>query len=128
MDGFAGGMTLVGFGFLGALGLAGGAAGLGVLALIVAAAAAGFLTFNYPPARIFMSKLAGEGGTPLERGAALAVFLASADSDGITGRLLSAPWDPWEALQQHRGDLDASDIYTLRRIVPKDRGKGWGNR
>ena len=75
-----------------------------------------------------MSKLAEEGGTPLERGAALAVFLASADSDGITGRLLSAPWDPWEALQQHRGDLDASDIYTLRRIVPKDRGKGWGNR
>jgi len=75
-----------------------------------------------------MSKLAEEGGTPLERGAALAVFLASADSDGITGRLLSAPWDPWEALQQHRGDLDESDIYTLRRIVPKDRGKAWGDR
>jgi NAD(P)-dependent dehydrogenase (short-subunit alcohol dehydrogenase family) len=75
-----------------------------------------------------MRKVAEEGGTPLERGASLAVFLASAESDGITGRLLSAPWDPWEALQQHRGDLDASDIYTLRRIVPKDRGKTWGDR
>lgn len=75
-----------------------------------------------------MSKLAEEGGTPLERGAALALFLASAESDGITGRLLSAPWDPWEALQRHRGDLDESDIYTLRRIVPKDRGKAWGDR
>jgi hypothetical protein len=41
---------------------------------------------------------------------------------------LSAPWDPSEALQQHRGDLDESDIYTLRRIVPKDRGKAWGER
>jgi len=75
-----------------------------------------------------MSKVAEEGGTPLERGADLAVFLASAESDGITGRLLSAPWDPWEALPTHRGDLDSSDIYTLRRIVPKDRGKTWGDR
>ena len=36
--------------------------------------------------------------TPLEVGAALAVFLGSAASDGITGRLLSAVWDPWERL------------------------------
>jgi NAD(P)-dependent dehydrogenase (short-subunit alcohol dehydrogenase family) len=75
-----------------------------------------------------MKKMADGGTTPLEVGAALAVFLGSAASDGITGRLLSAPWDPWEALQQHRGDLDASDIYTLRRIVPKDRGKSWGEK
>jgi NAD(P)-dependent dehydrogenase (short-subunit alcohol dehydrogenase family) len=75
-----------------------------------------------------MRKVAEDGGTPLERGAELAVFLASAESDGITGRLLSAPWDPWETLQQHRGDLDSSDIYTLRRVVPKDRGKTWGDR
>ena len=36
-----------------------------------------------------------EGGAPLGRGAALAVFLASAQSDGLTGKLLSALWDPW---------------------------------
>ena len=75
-----------------------------------------------------MRKIAEEGGTPLDTGAKLAVFLASAASDGITGKLLSAPWDPWESLQDHRDELDSSDIYTLRRIVPKDRGKTWGER
>jgi 3-oxoacyl-[acyl-carrier protein] reductase len=67
------------------------------------------------------------GGTPLEKGADLAVFLASALSDGITGKLISAVWDPWATLPEHFDDLDASDIYTLRRIVPADRGKKWGS-
>jgi NAD(P)-dependent dehydrogenase (short-subunit alcohol dehydrogenase family) len=67
------------------------------------------------------------GGTPVECGAALAVFLASAASDGISGKLLSAVWDPWETLASHKEDLD-SDIYTLRRIVPKDRGFPWGDK
>jgi NAD(P)-dependent dehydrogenase (short-subunit alcohol dehydrogenase family) len=65
------------------------------------------------------------GGVPLQRGAELAVFLASAASDGVTGKLLSAVWDPWAELAKHRVDLD-SDVYTLRRIVPADRGLGWG--
>jgi len=73
-----------------------------------------------------MKKIAEMDATPMEVGARLAVFLGSAESDGITGRLISAPWDPWESLQQHREDLDTTDIYTLRRIVPKDRGKTWG--
>ena len=72
-----------------------------------------------------MKKIADEGGTPLEKGAALCVFLASAASDGITGRLLSAVWDPWADLPQRRAELDTSDIYTLRRIVPADRGLDW---
>jgi NAD(P)-dependent dehydrogenase (short-subunit alcohol dehydrogenase family) len=65
------------------------------------------------------------GGTPLEKGAALAVFLGSAASDGITGKLLSAIWDPWDALAEHRNDLQRTDLYTLRRIVPADRGLSW---
>ena len=65
------------------------------------------------------------GGTPLERGAALAVFLASAASDGITGRLLSAVWDSWATLPERRAELNRTDVYTLRRIVPKDRGLDW---
>jgi len=69
-----------------------------------------------------------QGGTPLERGAALAVYLGSAASDGITGRLLSAVWDPWEDLARLRADLEESDVYTLRRILPKDRGFTWGDR
>jgi NAD(P)-dependent dehydrogenase (short-subunit alcohol dehydrogenase family) len=70
-------------------------------------------------------KQKSEGGAPLERGAELAVFLASAQSDGITGKLISAVWDPWEHFSDHLEDLKNSDIYTLRRIVPKDRGMQW---
>jgi len=68
-----------------------------------------------------------KGATPLELGANLAVYLASAQSDGITGRLISAQWDPWEKLHEFKADLN-NDIYTLRRIVPKDRGKTWGDK
>ena len=76
--------------------------------------------------RTLMQK--SSGGTPLERGAELAVFLASAASDGITGKLISAVWDPWEHFTDHMEDLRKTDIYTLRRIVPKDRGQAWGDR
>jgi 3-oxoacyl-[acyl-carrier protein] reductase len=65
------------------------------------------------------------GAVPLELGASLAVYLASPESDGITGKLISAQWDPWPDLQRHREDLANSDIYCLRRIVPGDRGKNW---
>lgn len=66
-----------------------------------------------------------QGGAPLEKGAALAVWLASAASDGITGRLLSALWDDWANLPDKREQLAKGDIYTLRRIVPEDRGEKW---
>ena len=65
------------------------------------------------------------GGAPLERGAALAVWLSSAASDGVTAKLLSALWDPWAELPAHLGDLEG-DVYTLRRVVPADRGFDWG--
>jgi 3-oxoacyl-[acyl-carrier protein] reductase len=61
----------------------------------------------------------------IERAARLAQFLVSADSDGISGRLISAVWDPWEELADRRDLLCETDIYTLRRIVPKDRGFDW---
>ena len=62
------------------------------------------------------------GGTPLETGAELVRFLASAASDGITGRLISAVWDDWRHMLDLRDRLATSDVYTLRRIVPEDRG------
>jgi hypothetical protein len=31
-------------------------------------------------------------------------------------------------LAEHLAELQRSDIYTLRRIVPKDRGQDWGER
>lgn len=72
-------------------------------------------------------KQSTEGGTSLERGATLCTFLASKESDGITGKLISAIWDPWEKLPEFLHELQTTDIYTLRRIVPEDRGKTWGN-
>jgi NAD(P)-dependent dehydrogenase (short-subunit alcohol dehydrogenase family) len=65
------------------------------------------------------------GGAPLDKGAALATFLASPESDGISGRLFSAVWDDWPRLPQKRDVLAKSDIYTLRRITPEDRGQKW---
>jgi 3-oxoacyl-[acyl-carrier protein] reductase len=66
-----------------------------------------------------------KGNASPEPAAALAVFLASSAATGITGRLLSAIWDPWPRLAEHAAELQATDIYTLRRIVPADRGKNW---
>jgi 3-oxoacyl-[acyl-carrier protein] reductase len=68
-----------------------------------------------------------QGGASMERAAALCVFLASQESNGITGRLLSALWDPWPDLPKYRSKLEGSDLYTLRRIVPSDRGENWEN-
>jgi NAD(P)-dependent dehydrogenase (short-subunit alcohol dehydrogenase family) len=70
-------------------------------------------------------KQAKEGGVPLKLGADLCLYLASTESDGVTGKLLSAKWDPWPSLNAHKDELNSSDIYTLRRIVPEDRGKKW---
>ena len=71
-------------------------------------------------------KVRQHGGTPPQRVTDLAVFLASEASDGITGKLISAVWDPWEHFPEHLEDLQKTDIYTLRRIIPKDRGQLWG--
>jgi len=67
------------------------------------------------------------GGSPLDKGADLAVFLASPASDGITAKLISAVWDDWEHWPQHLQELNGSDAYTLRRIAGRDRGFTWGD-
>lgn len=65
------------------------------------------------------------GGTDPDLGASLCVYLASAQGDGINGRLISAPWDPWKTLAERATELRKTDVYTLRRIVPGDRGLRW---
>jgi len=67
-----------------------------------------------------------DGGAPLSKAAELAVFLGSDLSNGITGKLLSAVWDPWETLPEHLEELNSTDVYTLRRIVPRDRKLRFG--
>jgi len=68
---------------------------------------------------------ASPGASSMDQALGLVEWLLSAESDGISGRLLSAPWDPWSALAKHKDALAQSDIYTLRRIVPGDRGQSF---
>ncbi|HUI78492.1 MAG TPA: SDR family oxidoreductase [Bryobacteraceae bacterium] len=68
---------------------------------------------------------AERGGTSPASPAELAVFLASDAAAGINGRLISAVWDPWKNLAAYAAELARSDVYTLRRIVPEDRGFNW---
>jgi len=57
MDGFAGGMTVFGFGAMALLGWHGEDLGFALANGVVVAAACGFLLRNFPPARIFLGDL-----------------------------------------------------------------------
>ena len=85
MDGFAGGMTVIGFTTLAALCASRGAAELAAMSLAVAASALGFLLFNFPPARIFM----GDLGSSL-LGYLCAVAMLSAESSASIPLWISA--------------------------------------
>ena len=65
------------------------------------------------------------GGDPIGEVARFALFLVSEEGRKITGRVMSVQWDPWEHLPRYVDELMASDIYTMRRITPKDYGKHW---
>ncbi|HEY1991627.1 MAG TPA: glycosyltransferase family 4 protein [Gammaproteobacteria bacterium] len=73
MDGFAGGMAVIGFGTLALLGYLAGSPAYAGAAVVVAAAAAGFLPFNFPPARLFMGDV---GASSLGFLAAFFILLA----------------------------------------------------
>jgi NAD(P)-dependent dehydrogenase (short-subunit alcohol dehydrogenase family) len=66
------------------------------------------------------------GGASLDKAVGLVEWLLSPASDGVSGRLLAAPWDPWSTLGQHAAKLAGSDIYQLRRILPEERGTRLG--
>jgi 3-oxoacyl-[acyl-carrier protein] reductase len=61
-----------------------------------------------------------QGGVPAEKAAALTVFLLSPESDGITGKFLSAPWDPWQTDDFRQALMSDKDFCTLRRIDHKN--------
>lgn len=78
MDGFAGGMAVFGFATFALLGWLSGSEAFFTINTIIAAASAGFLIFNFPPAKIFMG----------DTGSSTLGFLAAgialwADRDGI---------------------------------------------
>ncbi len=68
------------------------------------------------------------GGNSINNAVNLITFLASPQSDGITGKLISAVWDNWEEWSKHTESLFNSDVYTLRRIIGRDRGFSWGDK
>ena len=59
------------------------------------------------------------GGVTPELAAALVVFLASGESRGLTGRLISAPWDAWRTWDKKMiKKIMATEALTLRRVLP----------
>ena len=68
------------------------------------------------------------GGTPFKKVCELILFLGSKYSDGIRGKLISILWDDWKNWINYKHFLQDSDVYTLRRIVGKDRDFEWGDK
>jgi len=62
-------------------------------------------------------KRAEEGGASVDLAAELVVFLASRRSDGLNGKLISAPWDPWQSWDKAAiRQIMSGSKYSLRRI------------
>jgi len=60
-----------------------------------------------------------DGGITPEKAAELTIFLLSDDSNGINGKFLSAPWDPWQDKIFQEKLREDNDLATLRRIDEK---------
>ncbi len=70
-------------------------------------------------------KQKNSGGVSPEKAASLCVWLASDASKGLTGKILSAVWDNFEKIPERMEDIMKSDVYTFRRVRPKDREFKW---
>ncbi|MCP2727781.1 SDR family NAD(P)-dependent oxidoreductase [Limnofasciculus baicalensis] len=66
-----------------------------------------------------------KGGVPASVGGSSAAFLISDQAKGITGKFVAAPYDGWKDWPEHLEELKSTDIFTLRRIIPKERGMDW---
>jgi NAD(P)-dependent dehydrogenase (short-subunit alcohol dehydrogenase family) len=56
------------------------------------------------------------GATPIRRAAELTAFLLDDAAAGITGRVISAQWDPWREQAFRQRLREEPDLATLRRI------------
>lgn len=61
-----------------------------------------------------------KGGVSPEKAADLISFLLSVESDNITGKFISAPWDPWQDKDFQEQLKSEPDLATLRRIDNKN--------
>jgi UDP-N-acetylmuramyl pentapeptide phosphotransferase/UDP-N-acetylglucosamine-1-phosphate transferase len=103
-DGLAGGMALFGFGSYALAAGAAGDPGLAAQCVAVAAAAAGFLAFNFPPARVF---LGDAGSIPLG-------FIAAAF--GIHG-WLNGSWPVWFPVVVFSPFIVDASVTLARRVA-----------
>ena len=65
------------------------------------------------------------GAVPASIAGRASAFLVSDGASGITGKFVAAPYDGWSAWPNHLEELRGKDLFTLRRIVPTDRGLSW---
>jgi 3-oxoacyl-[acyl-carrier protein] reductase len=65
------------------------------------------------------------GGQSMDKALDAVEWLLSEASDGISGRLLSAPWDPLPHLRTLMPTVAGRDVYMLRRVTPEDLGLKW---
>lgn len=129
MDGFAGGMTAIGFGALGLLGWMESAWWFASVCWVISASALGFLVWNFPPARIFM----GDAGS-----ATLGFLVAGcslwADTQGIAPLWISAlvfsPFIVDATVTLLRRALRGESIWKAHRSHYYQRlaMRGWGHR
>lgn len=107
-DGLAGGMTLLGFGFLGVAAWMGGDITLASMCFAIAASAAAFLVFNFHPARVFMGDT---GSIPL--GFLAAAIGAIGWRDGL--------WPMWFAPAVFSPFIVDASITIIRRMLRRER-------
>lgn len=132
VDGLAGGMAVWGFGACAVLGWLAGAPQFALLSLCIAAAAGGFLVFNFSPAKIFMGD-AGAGTL----GLLAAVFTLWGARDDIfpiwigvlafSPFVVDASWTlvrrlltgelPWRAHRSHAYQRLVQSGWTHRRVA-----------
>jgi len=67
---------------------------------------------------------AGEAISP-KVAAEASAFLVSDAAGGISGKFVSARFDGYAEWPQHLAELRDTDIFTLRRILPRERGMDW---
>ena len=108
MDGFAGGMSVVGFGFLSFIAWSAGHSFITLLSLLAMTAAAGFLLYNFPPAKIFMG----------DAGSILLGFLAAALS--VMG-VHQKQFDLWVPVLVFSPFIVDATVTLLRRLLRGER-------
>lgn len=66
------------------------------------------------------------GGRPMSVAVDCIRFLLSKEADGLTGKTISANFDPWraEGFRGHLAEITESDLYAMRRINPVNLPEG----